>query len=218
MQELIAGLEKFNFAFEKDVEGQRGSQILPFQGMDKSGAAVCDFFIQGICKKGECSNKDCPFLHIDPASKIKDCPWYDRGFCKHGPACKHRHTRRVMCTNYLVGFCPEGPSCKYVHPKVDLIIYSPDHIKNAAAPQRVQVPSLPCDPEPTLKPPALILELPHLSHLTVLTMMHERFRKMQENVCGGLRPLEQVTCFKCGERGHYANKCSKNRYALLLRK
>lgn len=33
---------------------------------------------------GECSNKECPFLHIDPESKIKDCPWYDRGFCKHG--------------------------------------------------------------------------------------------------------------------------------------
>lgn len=35
---------------------------------------------------GECSNKECPFLHIDPESKIKDCPWYDRGFCKHGKA------------------------------------------------------------------------------------------------------------------------------------
>lgn len=33
---------------------------------------------------GECSNKECQYLHIDPQSKIKDCPWYDRGFCKHG--------------------------------------------------------------------------------------------------------------------------------------
>lgn len=37
-----------------------------------------------VCVAGECSNKECPFLHIDPESKIKDCPWYDRGFCKHG--------------------------------------------------------------------------------------------------------------------------------------
>lgn len=107
---------------------------------------------------GECSNKECPFLHIDPESKIKDCPWYDRGFCKHGrshdplpirpaafdvvinsnmlplfiflsmftfndmfslplisgPDCRHRHTRRVICVNYLVGFCPEGKSCKFM--------------------------------------------------------------------------------------------------------
>ncbi|XP_073462567.1 putative cleavage and polyadenylation specificity factor subunit 4-like protein [Aquarana catesbeiana] len=134
MQDIIAGFEKFNFDLEKDVDGQRGSFVLPFQGMDKSGAAVCIFFIRGLCRKGamcpfrhltgektvvckhwlrglckkgdqceflheydmdrmpecyfyskfgECSNKDCPFLHIDPASKIKDCPWYDRGFCKH---------------------------------------------------------------------------------------------------------------------------------------
>ena len=33
---------------------------------------------------GECNNKECPFLHIDPSAKIKDCPWYDRGFCRHG--------------------------------------------------------------------------------------------------------------------------------------
>jgi hypothetical protein len=37
-----------------------------------------------ICTVGECSNKECQYLHIDPQSKIKDCPWYDRGFCKHG--------------------------------------------------------------------------------------------------------------------------------------
>ena len=33
---------------------------------------------------GECHNKDCPYQHIDPESKIKDCFWYDRGYCKHG--------------------------------------------------------------------------------------------------------------------------------------
>ena len=37
-----------------------------------------------FCFAGQCSNKDCPFLHIDPENKIKDCPWYDRGFCRHG--------------------------------------------------------------------------------------------------------------------------------------
>lgn len=67
-----------------------------------------------------CHNKECPFLHIDPESKIKDCPWYDRGFCRHGPHCRHRHVRRVLCTNYLAGFCPDGELCKFMHPRFEL--------------------------------------------------------------------------------------------------
>lgn len=34
--------------------------------------------------------------------------------CVAGPLCRHRHTRRVICVNYLVGFCPEGPACKFM--------------------------------------------------------------------------------------------------------
>ena len=72
-------------------------------------------------KPGHCTNgKECPFLHIDPESKIRDCPWYDRGFCRHGPLCRHRHVRRVLCLNYLAGFCPKGPDCPDTHPKFEL--------------------------------------------------------------------------------------------------
>ncbi|XP_069339267.1 putative cleavage and polyadenylation specificity factor subunit 4-like protein [Eulemur rufifrons] len=164
MQEVIAGLERFTFAFEKDVEMQRGTGFLPFQGMDKSGSAVCNFFAKGLCEKGkrcpfrheqagktvvckhwlrglckkgdhckflhqydvtrmpqcyfysrfgDCNNKECPFLHVKPAFKSRDCPWYDQGFCKDGPLCKYRHVPRIMCLNYLVGFCPEGPKCQF---------------------------------------------------------------------------------------------------------
>lgn len=34
MQEVIAGLEWLAFPFEKDVEKQKGTGLLPFQGMD----------------------------------------------------------------------------------------------------------------------------------------------------------------------------------------
>ncbi|NWH67447.1 CPSF4 factor, partial [Geococcyx californianus] len=63
---------------------------------------------------GECNNKDCSFLHIDATTSTMGYPWYDHGFCKHGPLCKYKHTRRVMCANYLAGFCPEGPKCKFM--------------------------------------------------------------------------------------------------------
>lgn len=81
-----------------------------------------------------CSNKECPFLHIDPETKIKDCPWYDRGFCRHGPNCRHRHTRRVACLNYLCGFCPDGPGCKFIHMRFDIPI--PANSTDPSAPKK----------------------------------------------------------------------------------
>ncbi|XP_015426162.1 PREDICTED: putative cleavage and polyadenylation specificity factor subunit 4-like protein isoform X1 [Myotis davidii] len=147
---------------------QKGIEPLPFQGMDKSSSAVCNFYAKGLCEKGrlcpfrhdhgektvvckhwlrglckkgdqcrflhqydlsrmpecyffskfgECSNKECYFLHMKTAAKAQACPSYDQGFCKEGPLCKYRHVKRVMCTNYFVGFCPLGPECPYAHVK-----------------------------------------------------------------------------------------------------
>ncbi|XP_074871125.1 putative cleavage and polyadenylation specificity factor subunit 4-like protein [Carettochelys insculpta] len=242
MQELVAGLETLVLDLERDVALQRGALPLPFPGMDKSGAAVCEFFLRGLCAKGlmcpfrhisgkqtvvckhwlrglckrgdqceflheydmtkmpecyfyskfgECSNRECPFLHTDPASRVKDCPWYDRGFCKQGPVCKYKHTRRVMCVNYLVGFCPKGPQCKFSHPKADLMLC------NSA-----------------LSHEQLALEVPSLSHPPGARPAQCQMKTGQEAggyPCGMVRPLGQVTCFKCGEKGHYANKCHKAR-------
>uniref|UniRef100_A0A8C3T5T2 Cleavage and polyadenylation specificity factor subunit 4 n=1 Tax=Chelydra serpentina TaxID=8475 RepID=A0A8C3T5T2_CHESE len=112
--------------------------VCPFRHISGEKTVVCKHWLRGLCKRGdeceflheydmtkmpecyfyskfgECSNRECPFLHIDPASRVKDCPWYDRGFCKQGPLCKYKHTRRVMCVNYLAGFCPEGLKCKFM--------------------------------------------------------------------------------------------------------
>nr|XP_033817361.1 putative cleavage and polyadenylation specificity factor subunit 4-like protein isoform X2 [Geotrypetes seraphini] len=239
------------------------SLMCPFRHVSGEKTVVCKHWLRGLCKKGdqceflheydmtkmpecffyskfgECSNKECPFLHIDPALKIKDCPWYDRGFCKHGPACKHRHTRRIMCVNYLAGFCPEGPKCKFVHsdpvrfqgefpyflfshyaelswgsefefpstrnhflillcsPRFDMLCIS-DHMKTTAQPQRLQ-------------------DFPLLSSNILAQSRLPKSQGAAAYPCGTLRPLEQVTCFKCGERGHYANKCSKGRALFLMK-
>nr|XP_010298216.1 PREDICTED: cleavage and polyadenylation specificity factor subunit 4-like [Balearica regulorum gibbericeps] len=126
----------------------------PFRHVAGEKTVVCKHWLRGLCKKGdgcdflheydatkmpecyfyskfgECSNKDCPFLHIDATTSTVGCPWYDRGFCRHGPLCKYKHTRRVMCANYLVGFCPEGPKCKFMHLKAGLMTSSKDPSKS----------------------------------------------------------------------------------------
>ncbi|XP_067390372.1 cleavage and polyadenylation specificity factor subunit 4 isoform X1 [Emydura macquarii macquarii] len=266
MQELIASVDHLTFDLEIAVEQQLGAQPLPFPGMDKSGAAVCEFFLKaacgkggmcpfrhisgektvvckhwlrGLCKKGdqceflheydmtkmpecyfyskfgECSNKECPFLHIDPESKIKDCPWYDRGFCKHGPLCRHRHTRRVICVNYLVGFCPEGPACKFMHPRFELPMGTTEQppLPQPTQPQQKQ------NNNPPLQRSSSLIQLTsqNSSPNQQRTPQVIGVMQSQSNNVGnrGPRPLEQVTCYKCGEKGHYANRCTKGHLAFL---
>ncbi|KAM9746929.1 LOW QUALITY PROTEIN: putative cleavage and polyadenylation specificity factor subunit 4-like protein [Dama dama] len=84
-----------------------------FRRMEPRGSALlrahadnCMHTFQWDC------NKECPFLHVKPAFKTQDCPWYD-GFCKHSPLSKYQHVCRTMCTNYVASFCPEGPRCQF---------------------------------------------------------------------------------------------------------
>ncbi|XP_064584861.1 putative cleavage and polyadenylation specificity factor subunit 4-like protein isoform X1 [Zonotrichia leucophrys gambelii] len=109
---------------------KRGESCDFLHGYDASRVPECYFY----SRFGECSNKDCPFLHAGATASTGRCPWYDRGFCWHGPLCKYKHMRRVMCANYLVGFCPEGPKCKFVHLKAGLMPSSTDPSKGAGCP------------------------------------------------------------------------------------
>ena len=171
-----------------------------------------------------CSNKECPFLHIDPESKIKDCPWYDRGFCRHGPNCRHRHTRRVACINYLCGFCPDGPGCKFVHPRFDLPINDPSQIAkkgnvvchhcNEAGHKIYHCPKMTAEErEAAIQNKLVQLETQNQQQTKAAQeIVLQQQREPKERIH---RPLDQVTCFKCGEKGHYANKCPKGHLAFL---
>ncbi|GAM18774.1 hypothetical protein SAMD00019534_019490 [Acytostelium subglobosum LB1] len=116
----------------------------PYKHSKTEHAVVCKHWLRGLCKKGElceflheydlakmpecyffskfgeCSNQECMYLHLNPEEKVVECPWYARGFCKHGPKCRHKHMKKLLCENYYLGFCPEGPKCKYGHPKFEL--------------------------------------------------------------------------------------------------
>ena len=105
---------------------------------------VCKHWMNGLCKKGEdcgylhqydmskmpecqffrdhgsCTNEDCVFRHIKQEDKKRDCPWYARGFCRHGAKCNNRHVKKDVCVDYLVGFCPRGSACSNGHPKYEM--------------------------------------------------------------------------------------------------
>ena len=71
---------------------------------DMTRMPLCHFFVEGHCTKD-----DCQFLHIRPEDNAVECPWYARGFCKHGPKCRKKHARKELCPSYMAGFCPKGP-------------------------------------------------------------------------------------------------------------
>jgi cleavage and polyadenylation specificity factor subunit 4 len=118
----------------------------PFKHTRSEKSVVCKHWLRGLCKKGEaceflheynlkkmpecwfftkygeCANFECIYQHIDPNAKGRECVWYGRGFCKHGPNCRNKHIRNALCPLYVAGFCPHGPQCELGHPKWDLSV------------------------------------------------------------------------------------------------
>jgi len=144
---MLCGHEEFvNKTFDIDTHVQVGTQQRKqrFRRSVATKSVVCKHWLRGLCKKdteceflhiydmqrmpichffstyGVCNNPECLFLHLDKDTQVQDCPWYARGFCKHGKDCKKKHTRIQTCKNYLLGFCPDGPNCQYGHPKYEL--------------------------------------------------------------------------------------------------
>ncbi|CAA7266535.1 unnamed protein product [Cyclocybe aegerita] len=146
-----------------------------------------------FAKYGYCSAGDeCLYAH--PKERRVECPDYNRGFCKLGPTCPRKHIRKVACQTYLTGFCPLGPECPRGHPK----------------------PNLP--PSKAYDPPSP----PSAKDLGPPPPGYGRYADFDRTAAGGAnmpggpgnpmigpprRNLDEVLCFKCGEKGHYANHC-----------
>lgn len=259
MERLHANVDHISFKIEQILDEQLGERTLPFDGMDKSTAGICNRFlknecqlgdkcayrhirrdktvvckhwVRGLCKKGEkceflhefdpdkmpecyffntygeCGKKDCPFIHKD-AQQVRNCPWYDRGFCRHGAACKNRHARVMLCLNYAAGFCQKGPECELFHPTFELPVNDP-----------VTQSLIKCHNCGEMGHKATVC--PALKKEEAIPNRHAQmaFNNPAQNQGQSkqFRPLDQVTCFKCGQKGHYANKCPATALGFNFRK
>ena len=142
MELLVAPVEHIHLDIETALGNQLGAQPLPFAGMDKSGAAVCDFYVKssctkaascpfrhirgdktivckhwlrGLCKKGD----QCEFLHEYDMSKMPECYFYSRFNACHNKECPFLHidpeSKIKDCPWYDRGFCRHGPMCRHRH-------------------------------------------------------------------------------------------------------
>ncbi|KAG8925134.1 RNA-binding component of cleavage and polyadenylation factor [Tulasnella sp. 418] len=178
---------------------------------------VCKHWLRGLCKKGDnceflheynlrrmpecwwfarygyCSSGDeCLYAH--PKERKKECPDYKRGFCRLGPDCPRKHVRRVACQNYLSGFCPLGPDCPRGHPK-----------PNLPTEEDYRPPSPPSPRDLGPPPPGVGRFFDEGSG-----QQHGGRPFIRADGTGTgeqRRNLDEVTCFKCGQKGHYANVC-----------
>jgi len=196
----------------KDCKFRHSKQVT------KEKEVVCKHWLRGLCKKGEgceflhqykagkmpecwffseygeCSNLECIFLHIRPEDKIKNCPWYDRGFCKHGPNCRLKHLRKVPCPDYLAGFCAKGPNCKFSHPKFDNRVNEAENDGGAKFMEQMDA-----------KRQAAMREQQGQQGQGGPMAPRRPFESSDQQP--PRRPLSEVTCNLCKEQGHYANKC-----------
>ncbi|CAG2062262.1 unnamed protein product [Timema podura] len=86
MEYIVANVENVKFDIEVALEEQYGALPLPFSGMDKSIAAVCEFYPRGNCSKSSA----CPFRHV-------------------------RGDRTIVCKHWLRGLCKKGDQCEFLH-------------------------------------------------------------------------------------------------------
>lgn len=195
-------------------------------GVSARKAMTANFFMNTTCQR--CLNatfspnsvsaatKNVHFYTLTQRKKIKDCPWYDRGFCRHGPNCKNRHVRRVICQSYLNGFCCDGPNCKFMHPKFELPTSDPATQAKKASIVCHYCAEIGHKAANCQKiPPEMKMEQQQQAFDKMRNQQIAQIQVDQSISADGRRPLDQVTCFKCGEKGHYANKCPKGHLAFL---
>ncbi|TPX35218.1 hypothetical protein SmJEL517_g02320 [Synchytrium microbalum] len=152
--------------------------------LSRGKSVVCKHWLRGLCKKGDL----CEFLHEFNLKKMPECWFFQRlGECTN-PECQYLHidpaTKMKECTWYSRGFCIHGPQCRGKHVRKGVC-------------QNYLTGFCPKGPECPFGHPKF--EVHTLNAVLAPGEIQPQIRQH--------RSLDDVVCFKCGEKGHYANTC-----------
>ena len=155
---------------------QRGAAC-PFRHVRGDKTIVCKHWLRGLCKKGD----QCEFLHEYDMSKMPECYFYSRFNACHNKECPFLHidpeAKIRDCPWYDRGFCRHGPNCRHRHVRRVLCI----NYLAGFCPAGSSCP----DAHPRFELPAP----PDMEN------------KLGKKVV--------ITCHYCGEVGHKVSHCTK---------
>ncbi|KAF7360146.1 mRNA 3'-end-processing protein YTH1 [Mycena venus] len=186
------------------------------QSLHPRERTVCKHWLRGLCKKGDA----CEFLHEYNLRRMPECWWFAKyGYCSTGDECLYAHPkeRRVECPDYNRGFCKLG-ECSSADLHALENMYGVLHVSFISRAfvlwdqsARVAIPSPDYHHQRHTKrrPTRLLLKVPPPGQYGRYGGEFDRsFQGGNANPGGFIRRnLDEVLCFKCGEKGHYANHC-----------